>query len=156
VIDFLVKSPTLDTKWRAIVLFGRNVASYKFALAKTLLDMADRSDERVPLEELAGPYARHVAEHLARVDKQATSRSSKFLDACRDFNRSDGDQTAHDKLIAATVDRGFANVIDAFHRVGAADVSVLFCRRAQRRSWGHPADGRNASACRDAARVRLE
>jgi hypothetical protein len=25
--------------WRSIVLFGRNVASYKFALAKSLLDV---------------------------------------------------------------------------------------------------------------------
>jgi hypothetical protein len=41
--DFLAASPTLDSNWRAVVLFGRNVASYKFALAKTLLEMAERS-----------------------------------------------------------------------------------------------------------------
>lgn len=35
--DFLAKAPTLDANWRAIVLFGRNVASYRFALVKTLL-----------------------------------------------------------------------------------------------------------------------
>jgi len=68
----------LDTNWRAVVLFGRNVASYKFALAKTILGMADRADDRVALEELAAPFARHLCEHPKLVDKQATSRSSKF------------------------------------------------------------------------------
>jgi hypothetical protein len=86
VIDFLAKDPTLDSNWRAVVLFGRNVASYKFALAKTLLGLADRPDDRVTLEELAGPFARHLCAHLWDVDKQTTSPSSKFMDACRAFN----------------------------------------------------------------------
>jgi len=77
--DFLAKSPTLDSNWRAVVLFGRNVASYKFALAKTLLELSDRPDDRMPLKDLAGLYARHLCEHLGRTDKQATSRSSQFL-----------------------------------------------------------------------------
>jgi hypothetical protein len=72
--DFLAASPTLDSNWRAVVLFGRNVASYKFALAKTLLEMADRADDRVPLEDLAVPFARHLCAHLDQVDKQTTSR----------------------------------------------------------------------------------
>ena len=120
---FLAKAPTLDSNWRAVVLFGRNVASYKFALAKTLLGMADRRDERVPLEEMAGPFARHLSDHLARVDKQATSSSSKFLDACRAFNKG---EMAEDKLIETTVRLGFNNVIDAFHVVGGNPVPVRF------------------------------
>jgi hypothetical protein len=121
--DFLAKSPTLDTNWRAVVLFGRNVASYKFALAKTLLEMADRSDDRVPMEDLAAPYARHLCEHLTRVDKQATSRSSQFLQACRAFNKGDLPQ---EKLLQSTVRLGFNNVIDAFHIVGSGPVPVRF------------------------------
>jgi len=30
--DFLERQRTLDSYWRAVILFGRNVASYKFAL----------------------------------------------------------------------------------------------------------------------------
>ena len=81
--DFLAKAPTLDANWRAVVLFGRNVASYKFALAKTLLGLAGRADDRVPLEDLAVPFARHLCEHLKLAEKQTTSKSSKFLDECR-------------------------------------------------------------------------
>ena len=87
--DFLTRAPSLDANWRAVVLFGRNVASYKFALAKTLLDLADRSNDRVPINALAAPFARHLCEHLRNVDKQATSKSSKFLDVCRSFNKGE-------------------------------------------------------------------
>jgi len=58
----------LDANWRVVVLLGLNAASYKFALAKTLLGLADRADGRVSLEELAAPFARHLCEHLARVE----------------------------------------------------------------------------------------
>lgn len=36
--------------WRSIVLFGRNVASYKFALAKSLLELSQAGEEKVPLD----------------------------------------------------------------------------------------------------------
>src|SRR3954447_12398899 len=121
--DFLAKSPTLDSNWRAVVLFGRNIASYKLALAKTLLAMADRADDRVPLDDLAAPFAAQICEHLTQVDKQTTSRSSQFLDACRAFNKGELQQ---DKLVQATVKLGFNNVIDAFHVVGSAPVPVRF------------------------------
>jgi hypothetical protein len=119
--DFLAKSPTLDSNWRAVVLFGRNEASYKFALAKTLLEMAERPDDRVTLEDLAGPYARHLCEHLSHVDKQATSRSSQFLDTRRSFNKG---ELPEDKLGQTTVRLGFNNVVDAFHVVGSGSVPV--------------------------------
>ncbi len=122
-IDFLAKAPTLDANWRAVVLFGRNVASYKFALAKTLLGMADRPDDRVPLEDLAVPFARHLCEHLKLVDKQTTSPSSKFLDACRAFNRG---ELSEDALVGTTARLGFNNVIDAFHVVGSGPVPIRF------------------------------
>jgi len=121
--DFLAKNPTLDSNWRAVVLFGRNVASYKLALAKTLLGMADRAGDRVPLEDLATPFVGHLCEHLKQVDKQTTSRSSQFLDACRAFNKGELQQ---DKLVQTTVKLGFNNVIDAFHVVGSGPVPLRF------------------------------
>ena len=121
--DFLAESPTIDANWRAVVLFGRNVASYKFALAKTLLEIAGQSDERISLEELAMPFARHLCEHLSRVDKQTTSRSSRFLDACRAFNRGD---LSEGRIRDTTAKIGFNNVIDAFHVVGSGPVPVRF------------------------------
>ena len=37
--EFYEIEPSLENYWRAIILFGRNVASYKFALAKSLYEL---------------------------------------------------------------------------------------------------------------------
>jgi hypothetical protein len=121
--EFFEVTPTLDNYWRSIVLFGRNVASYKFALAKSLLDFKDRGNDLVRLEELAIPFAQNVCEHLKHSPKQATSSSSKFLDACRNRNAEKINQKELEKL---TVQLGFVNVIDAFHVVNQGTIPELF------------------------------
>ena len=120
-MSFIDAKPSREDYWRSIVLFGRNVASYKFALAKSLLELAHKESTFVSLDELAVPFAKHVAEHLSRVDKQGTSSSSRFLDACRRFNRGEIDNGA---LVEQTVALGFQNVIDAYHVINRrADVT---------------------------------
>ena len=120
---FLSQTPQLEDYWRAIILFGRNVASYKFALAKSLLELRPESGQLIKLEELARPFSQHVSLHLKHADKQATSATSRFLDACRRFN--DGKTTQED-LVEQTVRLGFNNVIDAFHCVGADQIDPRF------------------------------
>lgn len=122
-VGFIGEHLTDREQWRSIVLFGRNVASYKFALAKSLLEIASHECEVVPLEDLAVPFARHICEHLALVDRQGTFARSRFLDACRYFNA--GAITEHELRDAATL-LGFVNVIDAFHVVGSGEVSTRF------------------------------
>jgi 5-methylcytosine-specific restriction endonuclease McrA len=70
-----------------------------------------------------GPFAEQICEHLAQVDKQTTSRSSQFLDACRAFNKG---ELPRDKLVQTTVKLGFNNVINAFHIVGWGPVPLRF------------------------------
>src|SRR5437867_8775328 len=120
---FTAYEPTTEDYWRSIVLFGRNVASYKFALAKSLLEVKPASGQLIKLDELALPFARHICEHLALADKQGTSPSSRFLDACRKFNSGTLTQT---QLVDRAVESGFNNVIDAFHVVGREPVPISF------------------------------
>jgi len=84
---FTETTPSLEDFWRSIILLGRNVASYKFALGKSLLELAHQDQEEVPLDELAVPFACHLCEHLKLSDQQGTSAQSRLLDACRAFNR---------------------------------------------------------------------
>ena len=93
-----------------------------FALAKTLLEI-DNKDTLARLEDLALPFAKNIAEHLKDNDKQATSPSSRFLDACRSFNDH---AIEKDELRAQAVKLGFMNVIDAFHYVANAEVPRFF------------------------------
>ena len=42
---FFENDPTLQSYWRSIILYGRNVASYKFALAKALIDLNKKPND---------------------------------------------------------------------------------------------------------------
>lgn len=115
--------PSLENYWRAIILFGRNVASYKFALAKSLYDLKATPNTLVKLEDIAPLFATHIAEHLKNCDKQITSSQSKFLDACRSFNAQ---KISKENLVNETVKLGFVNVIDAFHNVSDKEIPRFF------------------------------
>ena len=126
-------NPTLDNYWRSIILFGRNVASYKFALAKSLLEFRERGSDLISLEELAEPFSRNVCSHLAAAPKQATSPSSKFLNTCKLFNEG---EISGSQLIEATSKLGFVNVIDAFHTVNQGEIEKKFFLDERKTSKG--------------------
>ena len=121
--EYLLSGSPEESNWRSVILFGRNAASYKFALAQALIDLAKQDRDSVTLDQLAEPYTRHLCEHLAHSPKQSTSRSSKFIDACSGFNNG---EVTHDALISTAVQLGFNNVLDAFHVVNQGDVPVKF------------------------------
>jgi hypothetical protein len=83
---FYQVEPTLENYWRGIILFGKNVASYKFALAHALYDVKRDGSDLILLEDLAVPFSQHLCRHLAQAPKQITSSRSQYLDACRQFN----------------------------------------------------------------------
>jgi hypothetical protein len=120
--SFIDRAPTLDTYWRAIILLGNNVASYKFALAQSLLEIPTEST-LIRMEDLALPFALNISAHLKHNDKQITSASSKFLDIVRRFNAN---EVSEDELRSQTIRLGFVNVIDAFHNVAGAEVPRFF------------------------------
>lgn len=120
---FQLEYPSLDSFWRAVILFGKNVATYKFALGKALLMLAEDGKTQISAQDLAVPYAAALCEHLKIESKQITSRSSTFLDACRKFNSN---ELSQDQLIQITAAKGFANVLDAFHVVNGIDIPERF------------------------------
>ena len=132
-MSFIQYRPRVDDYWRAILLFGRNVASYKFALAHALLDLRPIAGQIVSLEELAIPFARRICDHLRLADKQGTFKRSRFLDACRQANVG---EFSEQKLAEKTVQLGFNNVIDAFHTVGREEVDQRFFVDERGRSAG--------------------
>ena len=77
--QFQINDPSLESQWRAIILFGKNSATYKFAFAKALLDLVEGQKARISLSELAIPFADSIVDHLKKNDKQGNAKSSKFL-----------------------------------------------------------------------------
>lgn len=122
-MHFYQADPTLENYWRGVILFGRNVASYKFALAHALYEVDRSGSDLVTLEQLAVPFSRHLCQHLLHAPKQITSRGSRYLEACAQFNRG---EISQDKLTETTVRLGFNNVINAFHNVNAGEIDRRF------------------------------
>ena len=75
------------------------------------------------LDDLALPYAMHLCEHLKHSPKQSTARSSRFIQACMDFNQGRINET---QLIDITTKEGFKYVLDAFHVVNTKAVQERF------------------------------
>ena len=82
-MEFYERDLTNETLWRAIILFGRNVATFKFALGQALLSLAREGKSSATLEELAPHYAKSLCRHLAETPKQGTFGASKFIVTCR-------------------------------------------------------------------------
>jgi len=114
---------TLEDYWRGIILRGKNSASYKFALAQSLLELKPQSGQLIQLGDIAPTFAKHLTQHLKGSDKQGAAKSSKFLNICRDYNAG---KLTDNELVDATIRHGFVNVIDAFHVVGKSDTPKRF------------------------------
>jgi len=122
-VKFQLNDPSLESQWRAIILFGKNSATYKFAFAKSLLGLVEKEKTKISLEELAIPFANSIVEHLKKNDKQGSSGSSKFLDGCRKYING---QITQNKLYQITEKLGFVNVVDAFQIVNAGIIPNPF------------------------------
>ncbi len=120
---FQANDPSLESQWRAIILFGKNSATYKFAFAKALLKLSSEETNSISLLELAPLYVNSILAHLKENDKQGNAKSSTFLQACRKYNN---DEMDYEDLLHVTEKYGFVNVIDAFQNVNGTYVPHLF------------------------------
>lgn len=123
---FKEQHPSLASYWRAVILFGKNTASYKFALAKSLLEVVSTGQDVISLEDLAIPFSKHLCEHLAKAPTQGTNPTNSLLKACKSYNEG---QIPHSQLLDVTMSQGFRYVLDAFHKVNGADIPVAFFRK---------------------------
>ena len=122
-INFQENDPSLESQWRAIILFGKNSATYKFAFGKALLELTSQEKSSITLKELAPLFVDSILNHLKENDRQGNSNSSKFLNACREYNTN---EITYDNLINITEKYGFNNVVDAFQNVNGAVIPNKF------------------------------
>ncbi|ONI39242.1 hypothetical protein AN640_01865 [Candidatus Epulonipiscium fishelsonii] len=95
--------------WSKIIRHGKISATYKFALAEAILEMASDGKKEATLKEIALYYAYHLCFHLKEAPKQCTSQQSQFLEVCKLYNDR---EIVLDDLINVTVKNGFNDVID--------------------------------------------
>lgn len=121
--QFQINDPSLESQWRAIILFGKNSATYKFAFAKSLLRLIELEKTKISLNELAIPFANSIVEHLKKSDKQGNASSSKFLEGCRNYIN---ETITKEDLYNLTEKYGFVNVVDAFQNVNGGTIPNPF------------------------------
>ena len=83
--NFVSLTPTLEDYWRSIILFGRNTASYKFALANSLLHFGSRQHDTIEAQDIADIFSTHICSHLKSNDRQGVSVSNSYLDKRRQY-----------------------------------------------------------------------
>lgn len=121
---FLEKLPTTENRWRALILLGRNTASYKFALAKALIELRADPGDLLRLDDVALPFALGLAAHIKVSPKQGTTNINKALrESCESFNRG---ELGKDELRETAVRHAFGDVIDAFHVLGGQALKDRF------------------------------
>ena len=129
-VEFLGKDLTRENYWRSLILFGKNVACYKLALGKALLEIAPQEKTVITVEELAEPYSRYVVEHLKSCDAQSQSAKTSypFLEACRQFK---DDEITKDRLIEITAKEGFKVVFNKFHNLSFGEIPISFYEKTK-------------------------
>lgn len=115
--SFKSEDPNVDTIWRSIILFGKNTASYKFSLAKSLLQLAEKGHSRVTFNDLATVYAPYLISHIEEGMSQDTrSTDSKLIKTYKQYLDQEID---FDQIVDFTSKNAFNDVIPRFHTVGA-------------------------------------
>lgn len=120
---FQEEHPSRESYWRSVVLFGTNTSTYKFSLAKSLLECAKNGQDSVSLQDLAVPFAKNMCDHVKAAPRQATGRPGPFIEACEKFNAG---SIGEDELLSKTVNSGFRYVLDKFHHVNHKELPMKF------------------------------
>lgn len=127
-MSFINSDNSLETNFRSIFLLGANSATYKFALAKALLELKNRSLTFISLEDLSPLFAKHLIKHIKSDKKQMTGKgTSKLLNALNLYAQN---QISEDFMLNVTKAEGFKCVLDAFHNLPKNQKAIPFFEKA--------------------------
>jgi len=109
---------------RAVLVFGKNSATYKFSLAKTLLEF-DASSE-VKYGDIGQKFLKHLIEHHELCPHQHNRSSTKLTKA---IDKHLAEELSWNDLFSIAEESIYNNVFEAFHTVGGGKIkesAVLF------------------------------
>lgn len=109
---------------RTILLFGRNTATYKFALCDALLKQPANSS--VSYDDLAPDFLKAFVEHYRVNPHQFKGQSNAVTAAVDTFLKTDESQAEFDSLVSTTRLKVYRYVFDAFHNVGRGTIQDSF------------------------------
>ncbi|EPF6298680.1 HNH endonuclease signature motif containing protein [Acinetobacter baumannii] len=119
---------SLETNFRSIFLLGANTATYKFALAKSLLELKAKDISFISLDELSPLFAKQLIEHIQSGKRQIQGKgSAKLLNAL--YLHTQG-QISEELMLNVTRAEGFKCVLDAFHNLPKKQQATKFFEKS--------------------------
>lgn len=120
IADYTKTDITPSSTLRTIILFGRNVSTYKFALANVLL--GSKAQSSFKYEELRDDFLKELYAHYLKNPNQYQGGSNSLTSAFDKYSK-DSDW---EKLVPITERNIYNNVFDAFHNVGGSTIKEEF------------------------------
>ena len=112
------KDFTSKDKWKGIILFGLNAATYKMALAKSLLEFSSMGKTIVPWDELSENYLGHYLERLKSKNMPQQGIPHRRTVMEKIVNRLQSNVVTHTNAIEEVGDKAFDDVIPRFQTIG--------------------------------------
>ena len=105
--------------WKAIILYGLNSATYKIALAKTLLKLGREEQTAVSWDHLAQSF---LDQYITRLDKEDAmpqqSNPSRLTKMERIVKKLRTGNFSYEEAVTTVAKDGFNDVIPRFHTIG--------------------------------------
>ena len=115
--DYLIEDNSSLNTVRTLILFGKNVSTYKFVLCQTLMQLRPQSD--ITYEDIKTIFVKSLLEHYIVNKHQFNSGKNKLTQAMDSFHL--GELTL-DELMKVAEKTIYNNVFDAFQNVGKGTI----------------------------------
>ncbi len=113
-------------QWRALILYGRNVATYKIALGKVLLDLARREHTTINMPELAEAFLDTYIERLAQAARPQLNVSGRKTLMERVVGGVSANVLQRNRAIEIVARDGFNDVVPRFHTLPVGQLGSPF------------------------------
>ena len=104
--------------WKGIILFGLNAATYKMALAKTLLQFSLQGKQCIDWYDLSAAYLDNYCQRLAATSRPQQSNPSRITFMERVVKELQLNNISYEQAVSRVAEKGFVDVVPRFHTIG--------------------------------------
>lgn len=104
--------------WKGIILYGLNAATYKIALGKTLLTLAEQNNHSVSWNELSKEFLDQYINRLAEDIQPQMSNPTRLTVMERIVMGLNNESLSYDQALTEVSQNAFNDVIPRFHSIG--------------------------------------
>jgi hypothetical protein len=104
--------------WKGIILYGLNAATYKMALAKTLLQFAEKGVTHIEWRELSERYFSLYQDRITQTNRPQQGNASRLTKMERYVAALEQGHLNHSQVIELVAENAFVDVVPRFQTIG--------------------------------------